>query len=370
METSTKHPETGIDLKTRLPIYRQIEAKLRRQIETGELRPGQPLPSNRLLCEQFGGVNHLTVRQALKQLSAANLVRSVHGKGTFVAHAPLRHNRIGIILPNLDETLTMQIVEGVQRYLASQSVRALILDSRRDFDNEIDNMRQLSELPIDGALIFPSPDSYITEQVVTIKQAGFPFVLIDRFFTDVRTSCVVADNYRGAYDVTQHVVSRGKRSVAWVGELNSTTASERFEGFRDALGDAGIVLNRSNIFELRLSNLSSAARLQEEVNLIGDRIFSRADAIDGAICINDNTALFLMERLRALGLAIPRDIAVTGFDDLPQACTSLPPLTTVRQEMETMGEQAAMLLMERIQDPSSPVRKITLPVRLVVRESA
>jgi DNA-binding LacI/PurR family transcriptional regulator len=186
----------------------------------------------------------------------------------------------------------------------------------------------------------------------------------------VRTSCVVADNYRGAYDVTQHVVSRGKRSIAWVGELNSTTSSERFEGFRDALGDAGIVLNRSNIFELRLSNLSSAARLQEEVNSVGDRIFSRADAIDGAICINDNTALFLMERLRALGLAIPRDIAVTGFDDLPQACTSLPPLTTVRQEMETMGEQAAMLLMERIQDPSSPVRKITLPVRLVVRESA
>src|SRR5687768_3441805 len=132
-----------------LPLYRQVEAYLRDQIMSGSLASGDMLPSVRELCEQFGGINHLTVRQAKKQLTEENLVRSVQGRGSFVTAQEARQQRIALVLPHLEDALFTRIAKGAQEVLEEEGVRSLILDSRGSDSTEADHIHSLRSLPLD-----------------------------------------------------------------------------------------------------------------------------------------------------------------------------------------------------------------------------
>jgi DNA-binding LacI/PurR family transcriptional regulator len=356
------------------PLYRQVEAYLRAQIDGGTLRPGDMLPSVRQLCEQFGGINHLTVRQALKQLAEERLVRSVQGRGTFVAERRLRMRRIALVLPNLEDTLFTRIARGVQSVLETESVKTIILDSRGDWNNEVDNIHQLEHLPIGGSIIFPLAHGDIAEQMYKFKTHGFPFVLVDRYFEDIETPSVVVDNYQGSYDLASYLVGRGHRRIVWIGELGSTAARARQEGFRDALNDAGIACPRTAARSIEVGPASPAApyktALEGGVAARIAELLAEVPRPDAIMCANDLAALFALQALTKKGVAVPGDIAVAGFDDVPEAAIAHPPLTTVRQPMQQMGEEAAHMLLDQMENPETRPQRKVLPVELVVRASA
>lgn len=355
-----------------MPLYRQVEYYLREQIASGALAAGDMLPSVKELCEQFGGINHLTVRQAIKNLTDENLVRSVQGRGSFVTEHKARDRRVALVLPHLEDTLFIRIAKGAQEVLEEQGVRSLILDSRGSEHTEGDHIRNLKSLPLDGALIFPIARSDIAEQVFRLKMEGFPFVLVDRYFEGIAVPCVVVDNYQGGYEGARYLAAAGRYKVAWLGELRSTAAKLRLEGFRTALNDAGIACPNAWIKDVEVTPDAPALYHEAQRRAVCravDELLAAAP-LDALACCDDASALVAMEHLQSLGKNVPEDIAVLGFDDVPEAALVTPPLTTIRQPMLEVGREAASMLLGRMEQKDSPPERKVLPVELIVRKSA
>lgn len=352
-------------LRLDIPLYRQVERYLRRQIESGACKPGDLIPAVETLRAQFGGINHLTVRQAIKVLIADGLVESVRGRGTFVTTRAIRHRHVALVLPHLDDVLNARIAAGAQRVLAEAGLMTVICDSHHDPDNEVDIIHHLRDLPLGGAIIFPMPYGDIAEQLVRMKLEGFPLVLVDRHLEDIAMPAVVVDNYRGSYDLTTHLVNSGRTRLAWLGPMNLSSSRDRFNGFRDALSDAGVAAPR----EL-LVDLSEAWHSNDILKKQLSRLLKLKSPPDALVFCNDILALDGLAFLRRRKIEVPSQIAVAGFDDVPLAEHSKPPLTTVRQPMERIGEEAAKLLLERMSSPNAAPRVLALPVEVVLRESA
>jgi DNA-binding LacI/PurR family transcriptional regulator len=355
------------------PLYQQIEHYLREQIASGALREGDLLPSVKQLREQFGGVNHLTVRQAIKNLVEDNLVRSVQGRGSFVTDRATRHKRIAVVLPHLEDTLFVRIARGAQEVLEAAGLHTLILDSRGSQVTETDHIAHLSRLSLDGALIFPTAHSNITEQIVKLKMEESSFVLVDRYLEDIATPCVVVDNYQGGYESACYLAKQGRRHVAWIGGLRSTPARLRLEGFRNALNDAGIACPGTMIKSIQITPAAPSfydAALRDGVHAAVAELLEQEPHLDAIVCCNDRSALSVLTKLQEVRQRIPEDVAVIGFDDIYEAEWSTPTLTTIRQPMLQMGRDAAQMLLERISDKNAPIQKKVLPVELIQRESA
>lgn len=339
------------------PLYCQVEEYLRRQIERGVFAPGDMLPSVKVLCEEFGGLNHLTVRQAIKTLVDQGVVESVRGRGTFVTRTLSKTGRIALVLPALNDFLTVNIAEGVQTVLGETPFRTIVMDSRSDPEAELENIRQLEDLPLDGAIILPVRYGSLFEEIYRLKIDRFPFVLIDRYFYDIDVYSVVVDNYRGAYDLTAHLIASGRKRIAWVGEVELSSARDRFQGYCDALNEAGLSYRRALI------------RKEEDAAIATRDLLSAKERPDAIVYIHDYSAMAGMEVIREMGLRIPEDVAVTGFDDLPEAANTTPPLTTARQPMECLGVEAARMLLAALKDPALAPRRKVLPVETIIRKS-
>lgn len=348
----------SFDRNSSIPLYRQVEICLRHEIEQGRYGPGEMLPSVKALCARFGGLNHLTVRQAIRNLIDAGLVDSVRGRGTFVTAKKNLTGRIALVLPSLDDVLTTRISQGVQQVIGGMEYRTIMMDSRSNPQEELDNIRQLEDLPLDGAIIFPIKYGDIFEEIYRLKLDGFPFVLIDRYFYDTEVSSVVVDNYAGVFDLTAHLVSQGRKRIAWIGSLGFSSAQDRLRGFCDALNEAGLSYRRSWIRDTTDAAEATAALLNEN---------PRPDAI---VYLNDFAALEGMQAIRRAGFRIPQDLAVAGFDDIPAAALTDPPLTTVRQPMEQLGREGAQLLLSLLEDPKVAPKRVVLPVETILRQSS
>lgn len=366
-----------------VPLYQQVEQYLLTQIESGELRPGEMLPSVKSLCEQFGGINHLTVRQAITNLAERKLVQPMKGRGTFVCEPSAAVDRIALVLPDVGSTLAGSIARGAQQVLKQAGIKTLILNSQSDSQHEIDNVHHLKELPLKGAIIFPTPQTLIAEEIIRLWMNEFPFVLVDRSLRDVQCPTVVVDNHGGSYRMTEYLVKKGYKRMAWVGEMEPTSAQNRFSGFRDALNDNGLTCPRSWVCTVDSEDSRKAATPKELET--GQSVLAYYYSVahrtvldwmqrevrpDAIVCSNDAYALECLHVLRECNVNVPEEIAVVGFDDLPEAARSNPPLTTIRQPMQQIGEEAARMLIQHLKDPETPTKTSVLPVELIHRRSA
>lgn len=195
-----------------------------------------------------------------------------------------------------------------------------------------------------------------------------PVVLIDRMIPSVQADYVGIDNHGAQYEATQHVLSLGHRRVLFVSTAEPiNTVQDRVEGYRQAMAEAP----GGPLYENILTALSNWAIPEWPVF---ESLFRLPDGQrpTAVVCVNDHTAMNVCRRLLALGLRIPEDIALCGFDD---NCAVLPNgvgLTTVAQPFEQIGTAAAETFLARCTDSASvslPPRHIELPARLVLRGS-
>lgn len=170
------------------------------------------------------------------------------------------------------------------------------------------------------------------------------------------------DNRHGARLATEHLLDLGHRRIAFYGgHVSSSSCYERREGYTAALTEAGIAGNPAWMIETPPTRLAAAAQTVD--------LFAGDPAPTAAVCYNDAVALGLMLGLAAHGHQPGRDFAVTGFDDIPEASVSLPPLTTLATNPRKRGAQAAGRILQRVHARDDEGTRIIAPVHLVVRAS-
>ncbi|MGH8110853.1 MAG: LacI family DNA-binding transcriptional regulator [Rhodanobacteraceae bacterium] len=218
-----------------------------------------------------------------------------------------------------------------------------------------------------GIILSPAEGSG-AEQLARVLSPLTPVLLFNREPTGVRWSetrwdYLALDNRRGARLATQHLIERGHKRIAFFGgHVDSSSCRDRRKGYLDALAANHIEFEPDWMIETAPTRLEAAAH--------AGALFMRDPAPTAAVCYNDVVALGLMLGLAARGRHPGADFAVTGFDDIPEAAVSMPPLTTLATNPRARGRQAAVRILERVHRPTVDAVRGIVPVRLVVRASS
>jgi len=196
--------------------------------------------------------------------------------------------------------------------------------------------------------------------VQALSDGDLPFMLIGRHPTDMRASYVDADNIGGAREAVTHLLRLGRTRVATItGPQNMIAGADRLAGYLAALRDRAMVSEPGLIAEGDFTEAGGYRAMQQLLPHRPDAVFAASDMM----------AVGALRALREAGLRVSEDVAIVGFDDLPQAARTEPPLTTVRQPTYRLGTTTVDALLDLIEYPDSSPRRIVLPTELVVRAS-
>lgn len=354
------------------PKYRQIYVQLRNALANREFAPGDKLPSENELVEQFGA-SRPTVSRALAQLESEGLVERRVGSGTYVRPQRSAENLVlGLLIPDLGVTEIFEpICRGISIERSGPSHDLLWGSTASSNASAEDQAQQLCDYylqkKVSGIFFAPleltaSNDEINRNIAVAIDTARIPMVLLDRdlcaYPQRSRYDLVSIDNRRAGFVVARHLLERRARRLVFFSRQHSApTVDMRAAGFFDAL---------------RVSADATVEGWTEcgdpsDVSLVRTILDKRRP--DAFLCANDFTAARLMTSLNALGVEVPAQVKVAGFDDVRYASLLQTPLTTIHQPCLDLGATALAAMFARIANPAMPSRDYLLDFKLVVRQS-
>jgi LacI family transcriptional regulator len=272
-----------------------------------------------------------------------------------VSLAERRHAANGVVFPDLSGPYFAEVVLGYEEVTSRLGRSVLILSTREQADPDA-TVRELASR-VDGLALF---DATVGEGTVrSIVAGGLPVVLLAR--RDVEGADAVAtENAASAERLTEHLLGHGHRRLAFLGDPgHAFDVAERLAGMRAALARAG----------LPAAEPVACASGEASARAAATALLASPDRPDAVVCGNDERALATLLATEDLGLAVPDDVAVTGWDDILAARHARPALTTVRQPMRELGAWAARALDERIRGDRDTPTSHLLPTRLIVRAS-
>jgi DNA-binding LacI/PurR family transcriptional regulator len=351
-------------------IYESLAERLRAAIRSGNYAPGQLLGSEHDLARKES-ISRMTVRRASELLINEGLLERRPGKGLYVrtpVRTPVTGGAVQVIVGNLMWEPTLEMSRGVQAAARNDNIHVQLYDAHGDFEQDLSLVEQLPTSGTRGAVIVSCHSPRFSQAICRLQAQNFPFVLLDHRMHDIEVSSVTADNYDGGYQIGKLLTAAGHEKIAFIGDLVAATVQDRLAGLRDAVGDAGIAFRRSMVYDL-VAGLDRFGDWSENVNEGVRKLFAASEKPTAIFCSCDAVARLAYRSLSDLGLKVPDDVSVAGYDDDPRAEWLTPKLTSVRQPFLKMGEAAMDLLRERMSNPTAPVSLKALPVELVQRDS-
>jgi LacI family transcriptional regulator len=272
----------------------------------------------------------------------------------------LRNNRtgvIGILVADL-EPFSAELLKGAGDAIRHTDYELVVYSAgghaRDHVGWERRYLTRLSGTLIDGAVL-------VTPTVVDARH-GTPVVAVDPHAGPTDLPTIDSDNLGGARTAVEHLIVLGHRRIGFVaGRSDLKSAMLRESGYRQALGAAGIPVDE----RLRVDGQYDP----EVTAAVVGQLLSGAEAPTAMFAANDVSALAVVEVTRSLGLRVPEDLSVVGFDNIPESALCTPPLTTVEQPIREMGSRAVDLLLALIRGERPDRVQLTLDTRLVVRAS-
>ncbi|MET7991096.1 LacI family DNA-binding transcriptional regulator [Amycolatopsis sp. NPDC005232] len=262
----------------------------------------------------------------------------------------------GVIIPDLRNPVFPPIVRGIEDGLRDAGYMALVGNTDGDPDRERELVTAMRGRQIDGFILATSRRSDELESSV-------PTVLVNRRTDNGGIPSVTADNAAGIHLLVRHLAGLGHTRIGHVaGPRDLSTGWERYRGYLDATTSLGLeaATEAVEFADAFTETAGHAATL---------RLLAAHPSLTAVLAGNDLIALGCYSALDELGRAVPGDVSVTGFNDMPFVDRQRPSLTTVRIPHYDIGREAARLLLEHIASPTAPAKRVVLPVELVRRDS-
>ncbi|MDR1788964.1 MAG: substrate-binding domain-containing protein, partial [Opitutaceae bacterium] len=292
-------------------------------------------------------------------------------RGTFVTGNDSSRFSIALVLPNLNES-SSRLSAGVQEAFAASKSTVNIFHFDENPNLEIEHVRRAIADGFDGMVLFPSLDPASMKPMLQLMVDGFPIVLIDRHPASFPCWFAGADNLKGGYLATEHLIKKGCKRIACV-SMGLGDVHDRYEGFLRAMGDYKLPVDFNLVTPSEHPDDPDDLGNHHVENMV-DHWMSLPSPPDGIFFKNDIQAFRGIRQLLKRGFSVPDDVRVVGFDDLSLCGLSTPAITTIRQDFAAIGRAAARLLLEQIKLPKeqrfTAARRETVPVSLVPRASA
>jgi LacI family transcriptional regulator, galactose operon repressor len=268
---------------------------------------------------------------------------------------------VGFVVPDVSSPFYASALKGAQTALEEAGYRVMLMDSRQDADDEIAALRTLLNHQVDGLLL--STVGIDREQFrATVERRGTPCVFFDSIVPDAGEGSVLLANADGVERLVEHLVEHGHRRIALLtGSLAETSGSERLDAFRAAMARHGLDVPDAH---LRGGRWSSDAGREGTLELL-----TANPRVTAVVASSVELALGCMFACRERGVRIPDDLALATFDDAYFAELLDPALTAVGYDPTEVGQVAAALLVEAMQDGDADRRELEVPVTLVARGS-
>lgn len=273
-----------------------------------------------------------------------------------------RSNMIGLVIPTgakfvFSDPYFPKLTEGISR-AANQHNLTLSLFLFHSEDDGVTTIRNIiANGMFDGLLV--TGDRIDDEILPLLIKHDVRFVLIGRSLHHADIHYIDSDNYAGGMLATRHLIQRGYRRIGIVAVDHNIAGVDRLNGYRQALEDHGIAYDPALVAYGDFS-MDSGARGVEAL------LLQKPDAI---FVVSDTMALGALRLLRERQIRVPDDMGIMSFDDLPPAIQADPQLSTIRQPIDQQGALAVETILQLIENPTRPLRQVTLPVELIVRAS-
>ncbi len=269
-----------------------------------------------------------------------------------------RSRTIGLMVDDISNPFMASCAQAIEGVAWEHGYSLILCDSHADLQMEGAYVGLLMQRQIDGLLLVPTHGHNV--HLKTEQQAGLPVVALDRPAEGIQTDTVLVQNRAGARKATEHLIWHGHKRIAFVGDVRHYyTARKRLEGYKEALEAA----NLESIHSLDVHSVE----LGEEAT---KKFLDASDPPTALFAANILTALGALRATEHLGLRIPEDLALIGFDDFELSPVLRPRFTLVHQPTAELGRRAAEMLFERLNGEGRPEpQRLVLPTELVVRES-
>jgi LacI family transcriptional regulator len=321
-------------------------------------------------------ISKSTVSRALRDSSeiseetkkrVIDLAESLHYSPNPIALSLLKNRTqtIGVIVPDIANRFYSSTIGGIEDIAYSRGYHTMIYQSHELLHREVSATRHIAQRRVDGLVVAISSESENMDHFIELQEQGIPVVLFDRVLDTLQTHKVRVDDYKGAFEATEHLILQGCKRIAHIaGPKPVSITRNRLDGYKDALAKHSIEFQEEWVLHSEITQEGGTERTYQLMALR-----NRPDAIFGA---SDRITMGVHWALRQLGYKMPDDVAVIGFCDLGMSSLMDPPISSVTQPSFEMGQQATSLLLDLIESKNTPASYVTrvLPSNLVIQKSS
>lgn len=310
--------------------------------------------------------NHPAIKQATKDKIFTQAEQMGYRFNTFARNLRAKKTgMIGVIVPKLNSMFMSDVLAGMEQVSNEAGYDLIISQSLESVEKEVKNASTMFNSRVDGLLVSLAYDTVDISHFQRFIDKNIPLIFFDRVIEHPSCPNIVINNYKAAYEITEHLISQGCHHIVHVaGNLNRNVYNMRFKGYRDALLSHNIPFQDDWLI---VNNLST-----EDGILTAQHILSMKTLPHGVFISNDSCAVSFMQELKRNSVRIPEDLLVAGFNNDPITTVVEPNLTTVDYKGHEMGEVATRTLINLLNGNSSDVQAATIVLRheLTIRDSS
>ncbi len=268
---------------------------------------------------------------------------------------------IGVIVPQFTHFYFSSVLSGIEEEASARGYSMMVAQSGEDYAKEVNICTQFLKNRVCGVIVSQAKDTNAYDHFQRLIDDGLPLVFYDRICTGIEASRVVVDDYMGAFTAVNYLIGTGCRRIAFYGMSEKLEiAKNRYNGYVDALLKNGLKLDEALV--KYADNRSDAEAITPELLMMDNRP-------DAFFAVNDDTAIGILYTAKNMGLRVPDDVSICGFTNGNRAIACDPALTTVEQRGVMVGEEAANILIGKVEGsiPMDKAEKRIVRTRLIVR---
>ena len=356
--------------------YEKIITWIQEEVKSGQMSPGEKLPSEQELSEQFQ-VSRQTVRRALEELIRLEMVESRRGSGSYLREdvgdtfddtrrIPEKdEKRIAVMLTYVDTYIFPVILKEIEKKVTQAGGILQIAMTDNSVAKERMHLEEfLRTRKIDGLIAepvksgLPNPNLELYQK---LKKAGIPVLFVNSFYDNLEIPHVSLDDKKAGYLATKHLLECGHTRIAGIFKADDGQGKLRYAGYTEGLLEYSLKIKNRQVLWVDSEDI-------REMELESERILKRLQGCTGCVCYNDEIASKLIKILQSAGIIVPDQMSVVGIDNSSLARFCEVPITSINNPASEIGKCAAQLLLDQI-DKKPEIYSVEFAPELVMRNS-
>ncbi|MEH7414463.1 GntR family transcriptional regulator [Neobacillus drentensis] len=362
--------------------YNMVKEKITEWITSGKVQPGEKIYSENELVKMFGVSRH-TVRQAVGDLVHEGWLYREQGAGTFCSNKLLQPNlesemispikslntngkNIGVITTYISDYIFPSIIKGIESYLTAQGYSLTFACTDNDVEKEKQCLQTMLSRNIDGLIVEPTRSSNYNPNIhyyLQLEQNNIPYLMINQFYSQLMPPHIIMNDEHGGFIATEHLINLGHEKIIGLFKTDDLQGVNRMQGFIRAFREHNLPFFPDMVITYTTEEKDS--NLVEQLQ----QFFTTDDKPTAIVCYNDQLALQVLFMLRGIGLSVPEDVSIVGYDDSSLAEATDVKLTSVTHPKMDMGIEAAKWIVSAVEKRDGNEHSTVYEPELVIRNS-